>query len=77
MGDENQRACRQQCDWCEVAQRVYGELFVQAGVDGDGAIRADQEGMSVRCAFGDDFGRNIAVCACTVIGDYRLSERFR
>src|SRR2546428_5489236 len=47
MDDQRHGSCGNQSYWSKVARRIIGELRVERGIDGLGANRAHEQGVTV------------------------------
>jgi hypothetical protein len=61
----------------EILDRVIGQLGVEARVDDERDLRADQQRVAVGRRLGDVFGRDLVVGARPVLDDRLLAEALR
>lgn len=83
VGRRNGRIDNEQCrrhahapDRREIADRVVGHVFVQAGIDGVGRHRRHQNGVAVGRRLGDVIGADVAARPRTVLDDELLMQHF-
>ena len=75
--DQHLRRAETQADRGEILRRIVGHPLHDQRVDGQRAVRAQQQRVPVRLGPGDDLGADIAAGACAVLDDDRLAEAFR
>ena len=64
-------------DGREILQRIVAELGLHEGIDGERAVRADEQRVAVGRRARHRFGADAAAGAAAVVDHHRLAERAR